>query len=172
MGHYAKIDENNIVTEVIVAKADYINSLEDSSSYIKTSYNTLRGVHYQPSDTFAHQTPSEDQSKSLRKNYAGIGYTYDSVRDAFIAPRPIDRNGVTANSWVLNETTCCYEPPIPIPDVNELLKDSTWFNANMEEDPTEEGAYFQKNIYVWDETVHQNDTGNPKTLGWVLIPNI
>ena len=92
MSHFAKIDENNIVTQVIVAEQDFIDSgaLGDSSNWIQTSYNN-----------------------NIRKNYAGIGYTYDSVRDAFIPPQPY-------NSWVLNESTCLWEAPIAYPkDGNE-----------------------------------------------------
>jgi len=71
----------------------------------RTSYNTRGGVHYDP------QTgePSADQSKAFRKNYAGIGYTYDESRDAFIPPKPFD-------SWTLNEDSCLWEAPVAMPD--------------------------------------------------------
>ena len=72
--------------------------------YKQTSYNTRGGVHYQ-----ADNTPSADQSKAFRKNYAGLGYTYDAGRDAFIPPKPYA-------SWVLNETTCLWEAPVAYPD--------------------------------------------------------
>lgn len=105
MGHYAKI-ENDIVTEVIVAKYDFIQYLNDvkNDEWVKTSYNTRGGIHYQPNTN----TASLDQSKSLRKNYAGVGYLYDRKKDAFIPPQPYE-------SWVLNEETCIWESPIPIP---------------------------------------------------------
>lgn len=79
MGHFAKVS-NGIVTRVIVAEADFFNNFVDDSpgQWIQTSYNTRGGVHYSPNTN----EPSEDQSKSLRKNYAGIGYTYDTTRDA------------------------------------------------------------------------------------------
>ena len=109
MGHYAKINENKIVVQVIVADADYINSLSDKDSYIKTSYNTNGGKHYVPSDTQNWTVESDDQSKSLRKNYAGIGYTYDATNDVFIAPKPFSK-------WVLNETTWTWEAPTDMPD--------------------------------------------------------
>jgi hypothetical protein len=97
MSHFAQIDENNIVTQVIVIEQDVVDTglFGDPASWIQTSYNTHGGVHSQGG------TP-------LRKNYAGIGYTYDSIRDAFIPPKPY-------NSWVLNETTCLYEAPTPMP---------------------------------------------------------
>jgi hypothetical protein len=96
MAHYARI-ENGIVTQVIVAEADFIAALPDKAMWTQTSYNTRGGVHYDP------QTgePSADQGKALRFNYAGIGYTYDSARDAFIPPKPHD-------DAVLDEATCLW----------------------------------------------------------------
>jgi hypothetical protein len=109
MGHYAKV-EDGVVTEVIVADAELVSSLPDSDSWVKTSYNTRGGVHYVPDpETGVMDTPSADQSKALRKNFAGIGYSYDSGRDAFIPPKPFA-------SWTLNESTCQWEPPIARPD--------------------------------------------------------
>ena len=101
MSHFAKI-ESNIVTQVIVAEQDFIDTQE--GTWVQTSYNTRGGVHYQPNTN----TPSDDQSKALRKNYAGIGYTYDSTKDAFIPPKPFD-------SFTLNETTCLWEAPVSYP---------------------------------------------------------
>jgi hypothetical protein len=97
MSHFAQIDGNNIVTQVIVIEQDVVDTglFGDPNSWIQTSYNTSGGVHTQGG------TP-------LRKNYAGIGYTYDSGRDAFIPPKPF-------NSWVLNESSCLYEAPTPMP---------------------------------------------------------
>jgi hypothetical protein len=112
MGYYAKIDENNIVTEVIVSNIDFINSLEESSSYIETSKNMYGGVYY---DENTNQ-PSSNQSQLLRKNYAGIGYIYDENRDAFIPPKPF-------NSWVLNEPSCLWDAPTAMPDDGEIY---TW----------------------------------------------
>lgn len=112
MGHFAKVS-NGIVTRVIVAEADFFNNFVDDSpgQWIQTSYNTRGGVHYKPNTN----EPSEDQSKALRKNYAGIGYTYDSVRDAFIPPQPF-------NSWILNEDTCLWDSPVPYPTDGKLYK--------------------------------------------------
>ena len=122
MGHYAKI-VNNKVVKVIVATQDFIDGYNDNepeltkypSSWVKTSYNTRGGSHYQPNTDI----PSEDQSKSLRKNFAGIQYTYDESRDAFIPPKPYD-------SWNLNEETCLWESPIEYPtDGNEYVWDES-----------------------------------------------
>jgi len=106
MGHYAKI-LNNKVINVIVAEAEFFETFIDDSpgEWIQTSYNTRGGIHYEPDS----QTPSEDQSKSLRKNFAGVGYTYDKDKDAFIPPKPFD-------SWTLNEDTCLWQSPIPQPN--------------------------------------------------------
>ena len=106
MGHYAQVI-NGIVTQVIVAEQEFINSgsVGDPSQWIQTSYNTRFGKYYTPNTTDL----DPDQSKAFRKNYAGIGYSYDPVRDAFIPEKPYD-------SWVLNEETCNWEAPIPMPD--------------------------------------------------------
>jgi hypothetical protein len=97
MAHYAKIDEAGVVTQVIVAEQDFINTLPDAGMWVQTSYNTRGGVHYDP----ATSEPSADQSKALRFNYAGIGYTYDSARNAFIPPKP-------HADAVLDEQTCLW----------------------------------------------------------------
>ena len=104
MSHFAQIDENNIVTRVLVIEQDVIDTglFGEPASWIQTSYNTSGGVHS------LGGTP-------LRKNYAGIGCTYDSTRDAFIEPKPY-------NSWVLNEDTCQYEPPILPPTDDKFYR--------------------------------------------------
>jgi hypothetical protein len=89
MSHFARV-ENGVVTAVIVAEQDFIDTLPDPSSWVQTSYNTHGGQH-------PNGTP-------LRKNYAGIGYTYDAVRDAFIPPKPDP-------TWILDEATCLWGPP-------------------------------------------------------------
>jgi hypothetical protein len=104
MSHFARVIDG-IVQEVIVAEQDFIDTLPNPETWIQTSYNTRGGVHYNPKTN----EPSEDQTKALRKNYAGIGYTYDIQRDAFIAPQPF-------SSWSLNETSCLWNPPVPYPD--------------------------------------------------------
>lgn len=110
MSHFAQIDDNNIVVQVIVAEQDVINSgmFGDPSKWIQTSYNTYEGVHS------GGGTP-------LRKNYAGVGYTYDSVRDAFIPPQKYV-------SWVLNEDKCVWEPPIQPPPGNNHV-----WNENLQQ---------------------------------------
>jgi hypothetical protein len=122
MSHFAKV-EMGIVTSVIVAEQEFINSgvVGDPSLWIQTSYNTRGGIHYQPNSNI----PSEDQSKSLRKNYAGVGFQYDQQRDAFIPPKPIEYP-----SFILNEETCLWEAPIPYPNDGKLYnwneQNQTW----------------------------------------------
>jgi hypothetical protein len=104
MAHWAEIDENNVVLRVTVGSNDtsdegYQWLVENlGGTWIKTSYNTFGGVH-------------KEGGTPLRKNYAGIGYIYDPVRDAFIPPKPEE-----FPSWVLNENTCLWEPPLPKPE--------------------------------------------------------
>jgi len=97
MSHFAKI-ENSVVTQVIVAEQDVIDSGLFGSGWVQTSYNTHGGQH--------------TEGRPLRKNYAGIGYTYDATRDAFIPPQPFP-------SWVLNEETCLWDAPIAMPTDNQ-----------------------------------------------------
>jgi len=101
VAHFAKLDENNIVTFVTVGRQEDDGKEAELCArtgdvYKQTSYNTHGGVHA------LGGTP-------LRKNYAGIGYTYDAGRDAFIPPKPYA-------SWVLNETTCLWDAPVAYPD--------------------------------------------------------
>ena len=103
MAHFAEIDENNIVTRVLVVDNEQEDRGQEflatdlglGGTWIKTSYNTIAGVH-------------SNGGTPLRKNYAGIGYTYDSVRDAFYAPKPFA-------SWTLDEETCTWNAPTPMP---------------------------------------------------------
>ena len=101
MGHFAKV-KDGIVTQVIVAEPDFFETFVDSSvgEWIQTSYNTKGGLHTQGG------TP-------LRKNYAGIGFSYDSELDAFIPPQPFA-------SWTLNKTTCLWDSPVAYPDDGNL----------------------------------------------------
>jgi hypothetical protein len=125
MAHFAKLDSNNIVIFVTVGRQEDDGKEAELTSrtgdvYKQTSYNTRGGVHYQ-----ADGTPSADQSKAFRKNYAGLGYTYDAQRDAFIPPKPYA-------SWLLNEDTCLWESPVPYPtDIGtpEAPKRYTWDEA-------------------------------------------
>jgi hypothetical protein len=110
MSHFAKLDKDNIVVFVTVGRQEDDGKESELTArtgdvYKQTSYNTRGGVHYN-SET---GEPSADQSKALRKNYAGIGYVYDAQRDAFIPPKPF-------NSWVLDEETCLWNPPVAHPN--------------------------------------------------------
>ena len=98
MSHFAKIDENNIVTEVIVAEQDFIDSgvLGDPSKWIQTSYNTKFGKHLTGGTPF-------------RKNYAAVGMVYDKINDMFISQKPYD-------SWTLNLEKGMWEAPVPFPN--------------------------------------------------------
>jgi hypothetical protein len=110
MAHYAFLDESNIVTEVIVGIGEGEGGTDWEQHYgafrgqtcKRTSYNTNGGVH-------------TGGGVPLRKNYAGIGYTYDEARDAFIPPQPYP-------SWVLNDDTCLWEAPVPMPDDGQLYQ--------------------------------------------------
>ena len=150
MAHFAKIDSNNKVETVIVAPDQaYVDSL--GGRWIQTSYNTLAGVHYDP----ITGQPSADQSKALRKNFAGIGANYDESRDAFIIDQPYP-------SWTLNEFSCIYEAPVAIPTIwtyatderdDEIFKSTDWDEPNLR----------------WI-AVKQDDTNvywNPDTTSWV-----
>lgn len=95
MSHFAKV-VNGIVTQVIVAEQEFFDTFVDSSpgEWIQTSYNTRGGQH--------------PEGRPLRKNYAGIGFTYDREKDAFIPPQPYP-------SWLLDEETCLWNAPTPMP---------------------------------------------------------
>jgi hypothetical protein len=130
MSHFAKLDENNIVVFVTVGRQEDNGKEAELSArtgevYKQTSYNTRGGVHYDPNTN----TPSVDQSKAMRKNYAGIGYTYDYVLDAFIPPKPFP-------SWVLNEQTCLWESPTPMPNDGKMYiwdeNTQSWVEYNPE----------------------------------------
>jgi len=109
MSHFAKI-QNGVVTEVIVAEQDFINSglVGPASEWVKTSYNTRGGVHY-------GEDGQPDGGTALRGNYAGIGYTYDSANDVFYAPQPYP-------SWTLNNTTWLWESPVPYPTDGKIYQ--------------------------------------------------
>ncbi len=135
MAHYAFINENNIVTEVIVGKdeddnTDLPEGFADWEAWYadfrgqtckRTSYNTVGGVH-------------QNGGTPFRKNYAGIGYEYDQTRDAFIPPKPF-------NSWILNETTCLWEAPVAYPELTQEQMDNY-------------------NYYAWNEETKQWDLIN------------
>jgi len=114
MAHFAKV-VNGVVSQVIVAEPEFFDTFVDSSpgTWIQTSYNTRGGIHYSP------ETGEPDGGVALRKNYAGIGFIYDAVRDAFYAPQPYP-------SWTLNEDSCVWEPPVAYPT------DGEFYNWNEE----------------------------------------
>jgi hypothetical protein len=95
MGHFAKVVDSK-VAQVIVAEPEFFDTFVDSSpgAWIQTSYNTHGGQH--------------PEGRPLRKNYAGVGYSYDAVRDAFIPPKPFE-------SWLLNDETCLWDAPVAMP---------------------------------------------------------
>lgn len=124
MAHFAQVDENNTVVQVLVVSDDQAHRGQDflandlglGGNWIQTSYNTNAGVH-------------ANGGTPLRKNYAGIGYTYDASRDAFIPPKPF-------NSWTLNEDTCLWDAPVAYPADGKVYRwdeDTT----NWVEIPTE-----------------------------------
>ena len=116
MAHFAKLNSENIVISVhsVVSEVlkdsngieqeaigiEFLKNLHGWEKWKQTSYNTMGGVHNNGGIPF-------------RKNYAGTGYTYDEQRDAFIGPKPF-------NSWILNEDTCIWEAPIPMPQDNNI----------------------------------------------------
>ena len=126
MAHYAKI-ENNIVTRVIVAEAEFFDDFIDDSpgTWIKASINTRGGIHYAP------YSNDPDDGIPLRKNYAGIGFSYDAYRDAFIPPQPF-------SSWVIDESTCLWKAPVDYPDDGNGYtwneKDQEWNESDQQWD--------------------------------------
>jgi hypothetical protein len=134
MAYFVKLNENNYVTDVYAVDNSIIvengveneelgisflrNLFNNNENYKQTSYNTRGGIHYQNNGN----TPSEDQNKTFRKNYAGIGYTYDQQRNAFIPPKPY-------LSWIFNEFSCRFEPHISYPnDGNNYIWDENILN--------------------------------------------
>jgi len=107
MSHFAKVN-NGVVEQVIVAEPEFFETFVDTSpgEWIQTSYNTHGGQH-------------RNGGTPLRKNYAGIGYSYDRTKDAFIPPKPFP-------SWVLNEETCLWGAPTPMPTDGKFY---TWNEA-------------------------------------------
>ena len=124
MGHYARVEKNQVVN-VIKADEEALKSIKipPHAKWIKTSYNTNGGVYYDPKTG----ERSSDQSKALRKNFAGVGYIYDEAKDAFIPPQPYP-------SWTLDDQTCLWNAPVEMPNDglphrwDEVSK--TWKEAN------------------------------------------
>jgi len=144
MAHYAFLDENNVVTEVIVGKEENEDGIDWEQHYgnfrgqtcKRTSYNTLHGIHYTLTVNNENgktiRNVSADQSKAFRLNYAGIGFTYDETLDGFIEPKPFD-------SWVLDESKGKYNPPVAYPET---------YTQNLTDPETNEPMI---DLYFWDE---------------------
>lgn len=117
MSHFAKV-ENGLVTEVLVIGQDVVDTgmFGDPALFVQTSYNTRGGVHYGPDG-------KPDGGVALRKNFAGIGYAYDALLDAFIPPKPYP-------SWLLDTETCLWIAPVPYPNDGKLYiwneEQQTW----------------------------------------------
>ena len=144
MGHWARIDENNIVQQVVVI-TEAMLIIEnyygyDKSLWIKTSYNTSNGKHYVPSEHQNFSEESSDQSKALRFRFAGIGMIYDADNDVFYPPKPeeLPDGSPAGDTWILNKTTWSWELPVPYP--------ADGYN------------------YKWDNELYKSDN----TKGWVL----
>ena len=150
MAHFVKLNSDNIVIAISTVDNDILldeNGIEQESKGVsflqeihgwldwkQTSYNTSKGKYY------VNGVLGEDQTKAFRKNYAGIGYKYDSVRDAFIPPKPYA-------SWTLNETTCHWEAPVTQPSiVEDYLVD--WDEINQRWTATD----IDNNNFIWNST--------------------
>ena len=132
MRHYAQV-MNDMVVNVIIAEKEFIDKLVDREIRLETSRNSRGGVCYDP------DTGEKTNEVSFRKNYAQIGYRYDSNRDAFIPPTPYP-------SWKLNEDTCLWEAPIPYPEDSLEVggnKRYMWNENNLSWQYT--GAYIDDN---------------------------
>jgi len=151
MAHFAKIGTDNIVEDIVRVNdevildengveqeqlgIDFLTNLTGHTNWKQTSYNTIQGVYWDRDEQGRTTVPSSDQSKAFRKNYASHGMIYDATRDAFYTKQP-------HSSWILDETTCVWEAPIPRPsdDSNETF-------------------------YTWNEDAYQVDN----TQGWELL---
>ena len=132
MAHYAKV-KDGVVTQVIVAEPEFFDTFVDTEpgEWLKTSYNMRGGVYYDPETNAAAADQSVitgDEARE-RKNYAGIGFTYDRDRNAFIPPQPFA-------SWILNDTSCLWEAPVAYPTDGEMYtwnEDTTSWDVVTEE---------------------------------------
>ena len=185
MGHWARIDDNNIVQEVLVIKEAELDTGNwgDKSKWIKTSYNTNNGKHYVPKDHQDWSEESADQSKAIRYRFANIGYTYDADNDVFIPPKPADY-------MIFNKTTWDWDHPVAYPsdglryrwdedvyksdntkgwvlDMPTKIGDSWVWNtsASTYDPPIDYPADIGAKAYRWDEDLHKSDN----TKGWVEI---
>ncbi len=139
MAHFAKLGTGNIVEQIVVVSndvaiseqtgIDFLNNLYNSRDVWKqTSYNTKGGVHLNGGTPF-------------RKNYAGLGYTYDQTRDAFIPPKKYE-------SWTLNETTCLWDPPVAKPELTEeQINNNNYYSWNEETQQWDLNEQYYKSKY-------------------------
>ena len=184
MGHYAKVEriknpnahweegpyELEVVTQVIVANAEFIASLANTNDpnlrgeWLKTSYNTKGGVHYEPNpDGGPNATiPSQTQEKALRYNYAGIGNFYDREADAFYKPAPYP-------SWVLDRDTFTWHAPVARPDHSESPSGAGWVWSESAHQANNQAGWMDWQDYVdtyntplADHYIDDPDNPNPK----------
>ena len=126
MAHYAILDENNVVTQVITGVDENITQTDIDGTVVGGSSEAWEAFYASRPWLNATSCKRTSYNGNIRKNYAGIGYIYDAGRDAFIAPQPYP-------SWTLNETTCQWESPVPYPTVDpENPKRYSWFEPNQE----------------------------------------
>lgn len=132
MAHYAKV-KDGVVTQVIVAEPEFFDTFVDTEpgEWLKTSYNIRGGVYFDPetNEAAADQSVITGDEGRERKNYAGIGFTYDRDRNAFIPPQPFA-------SWTLNDTSCLWEAPVAYPTDGEMYtwnEDTTSWDVVTEE---------------------------------------
>ena len=137
MPYFAKINRDQVVTNVVVGNDDFLTTFVDDTpgTWLECNKQMCGGVLYDKST----KLPADDQSKAFRLNWPGVGWTYDKTLDGFIDPRPVDKDGESCASWTLNNSTGYYEPPIAHPAETGSTK------------------------YVWDESAYQGDN----TKGWV-----
>ena len=141
MGHWARINENNIVQEVLVITKEELDkgTWGDTSKWIKTSYNTCDGKHYVPKQNQDYSEENSDQSKAIRYRFASIGDIYDATNDVFYKQSPFA-------SWVLNKTNWEWEAPVTEPELTEQQK-------------------YDCCMHKWNEEAYQADN----TKGWELF---
>lgn len=153
MAHFAQIDANNIVVNVVVVNdqdcldengqeseivgINLLNKFNETPvNWVKTSYNTYGNVHFNP------KTGMPDNGTPFRGNYAGIGGTYDKTNDVFVSPRPLDRNNIQCDSWIISASTdWLWAPPIPYPQITQRYSQFKW------DEPTK--TWIE---YTWDKT--------------------
>lgn len=154
MAHYAFLDSNNVVSEVIVGVDEGADGVDWEQHYAafrgqtckRTSYNTRGGVHINGGTPF-------------RKNYAGVGFIYDPVRDAFIPPQPYA-------SWTLDESSCNWSPPVPCPSDGQLYQ---WDEERLTWVPAADGTVLIR-ARNEDGTFIADDPSTPQDEAWVEVP--